>query len=157
VERPRQFASSSAAIGDAGDASVETIYYDGHCGLCHGFVRFVLARDAAGARFRFAPLEGETFAARRAEAERALGGPAPDSVLVEGAAGAWLVRSAAVLHVLRRLGPGWRLMAWLARVAPRRLRDRIYDGVAAVRRRLFGRPIEACPIVPPDLRGRFKA
>ena len=39
------------------------IYFDGYCGLCNGFVDFVLARDRAR-RFRFAPLQGTTARAR---------------------------------------------------------------------------------------------
>src|SRR5579885_2416758 len=39
----------------------ELIFYDGHCGLCHGFVKFALARDREGARFRFAPLPEQTL------------------------------------------------------------------------------------------------
>ena len=37
-----------------------TIFYDGHCGLCHGVVRFVLAEDQNGA-FQFSPLQGAMF------------------------------------------------------------------------------------------------
>ena len=36
----------------------ETIFYDGGCGLCHRFVRFVIKRDPDGTLFRYAPLEG---------------------------------------------------------------------------------------------------
>jgi predicted DCC family thiol-disulfide oxidoreductase YuxK len=43
-------------------ASVITVFYDGHCGLCHGFIRFLLARDPGGEKFDFAPLQGSFFA-----------------------------------------------------------------------------------------------
>ena len=38
---------------------------------------------------------------------------------------------------------------------PTSLLNRAYDIVAAIRHRLFRRPREACPILPPDLRDRF--
>ena len=44
----------------------DTIYYDGHCGLCHGFVKFVLTHDIEQ-RFRFAPLDKLSAAERHLE------------------------------------------------------------------------------------------
>ena len=38
---------------------------------------------------------------------------------------------------------------------PNVLADIAYDGVAAVRHRLFTRPTDACPILPPALRSRM--
>jgi predicted DCC family thiol-disulfide oxidoreductase YuxK len=40
---------------------------------------------------------------------------------------------------------------------PRRLRDIGYNAIARSRYRLFARPKEACPMLPPDLRSRFTA
>ena len=36
----------------------EHIFFDGHCGLCHRFVRFVLAEDQSAKPLSFAPLQG---------------------------------------------------------------------------------------------------
>jgi predicted DCC family thiol-disulfide oxidoreductase YuxK len=129
----------------------ELLFYDGGCGLCHRSVRFVAAADRAG-RFRFAPLGGETFRALVPEDRR---GALPDSIVVRRADGALLERSEAALHVLRRLGPGWRVVAALLALVPRRLRDAGYDFVAGRRLRWFARPEDACPLVPPHLRARF--
>ncbi len=131
--------------------ATEIVFFDGGCGLCHGFVRFVVVRDARGA-FSFAPLGGTTFAATFASSERAA---VPDSVVVRTADGRTLVRSSAVVHVLGRLGGGWRVAAAALRVVPRPLRDVGYRAVATVRRRLFAAPKTACPVVPPHLRARF--
>lgn len=136
--------------GRGGD-SVETLFYDGACGLCHRLVRFVLAEDRA-ARFRFAPLCGATFD-RRIPPSRREG--LPDSLVVERADGALLTRSEAVLHVAGRLGGVWRILGALAWIVPRGLRDAAYDRVGAMRRRLFAAPHGPCPIVSPELRGRF--
>lgn len=130
----------------------ERIYYDGECGLCHRWVKFALARDRGRALFRFAPLQGPTFAAELApEERRAL----PDSVAVRTADGRLLQRSEAALHVLARLGGFWGVLAAVLRVVPRPLRDWAYDRVARVRRRLFARPEGACPIVSPELARLF--
>ena len=128
------------------------LFYDGHCGLCHRAVKFVLKHDKTGKAFRFAPLQGETFSALVPASERAM---LPDSVIVRTADGVLLVRSAAFIHILRRLGGGWRVPAAILAAVPRALRDAAYDFVARVRYRVFGRRDDVCPIVPVELRKRF--
>lgn len=129
----------------------ETIYYDGQCGLCHRVVRFVLAEDRRGT-FRFGPLQGVTFAqVLPAAARRAL----PDSFVVHSADGRMLLRSAAAAHILLRLGGVWRLLGHLLLCVPRPLRDAVYNAVGRSRHKWFARPERLCPLVPPDLRGRF--
>ena len=131
----------------------ETLFYDGQCGLCHGAVRFLLARDRApGGAFRFAPLGGETF--RNAIPNAAA---LPDSLVLLTDDGRVLTRSRAVLHIGHRLGGLWRTLARVAGIVPRPLLDRGYDAVARVRYRLFARPQDACPMAPPELRSRLLA
>jgi len=77
------------------------VFYDGGCGLCHRAVRFALAHDADGSRFRFASLDSEGFRRRVPPAARA---GLPDSIVALTPDGTLLVRSAAVLHVLERVG-----------------------------------------------------
>jgi predicted DCC family thiol-disulfide oxidoreductase YuxK len=128
------------------------VFYDGSCALCHGTVRFVLARDRDGRAFRFAPLDSETFRTLvPAEVRASL----PDSLAVVTEEGRLLTRSAAVLHILERLGGGWRGLAAVSRLAPSFVRDAAYDLVARTRYRIFGRKDEACPVIPAALRGRF--
>jgi predicted DCC family thiol-disulfide oxidoreductase YuxK len=115
-------------------------------------VKFVLRHDRSGQAFRFAPLRGETFLGRVA-AERRVG--LPDSVVVLTGDGELLVRSAAFLHIFRRLGGRWRVLAALLSVIPRGLRDLVYDFVARIRYRVFGTREDLCPIVPVELRVRF--
>lgn len=137
-------------MGD--EAQRDLVFYDGTCGLCHGWVRFLLRRDRDGNRFRYAPLQGETWVARvPAERRREL----PDSVVIRTTEGDLLVESRGVIHLLRRLGGGWKVVAGLLWIVPRPLRDLGYRLVAAVRYRLFRRPQELCPIVPSELRERF--
>ncbi|MGC2330084.1 MAG: DCC1-like thiol-disulfide oxidoreductase family protein [Candidatus Acidiferrales bacterium] len=135
-----------------GETTAEMLFYDGHCGLCHGAVKFVVKRDRAGNAFRFAPLQGPTFEAR-VPADRRAG--LPDSIIVLTNEGTVLARSDAFLHILRRLGGGWKAVAGALALIPRAVRDAAYDFIARVRYRVFGKRDELCPIVPPELRARF--
>jgi predicted DCC family thiol-disulfide oxidoreductase YuxK len=137
---------------ETGAPDAEYLFYDGHCGLCHRAVKFVLTHDHGGTAFRFAPLQGETFLARVA-AERRVG--LPDSVVVLTRDGELLLRSAAFLHIFRRLGGRWGVLAGVLSVVPRGLRDFVYDFIARIRYRVFGRRDDLCPIVPAELRARF--
>jgi predicted DCC family thiol-disulfide oxidoreductase YuxK len=133
-------------------AGPDLLFYDGGCGLCHRAVIFALARDLDGSRFRYAPLGGPTFAATFAPG---LARELPDSIVIRTADGRILVRSAAVLHMGERLGGGWRRLARLVGLLPRWLLDASYDGLARVRGRLFAKPAGRCPLLPPELGGRF--
>ena len=130
------------------------LLYDGLCGFCNGTVRFILARDHAGA-MRFAPLQG-AFAREVLARHPELTG-VDSLVLVEGRGAKGeervAVRSEAALRIAGYLGGGWRVAAAL-RVVPRALRDWCYDRFASVRYRLFGK-FAACPVPAPDVRARF--
>jgi predicted DCC family thiol-disulfide oxidoreductase YuxK len=128
------------------------LFYDGHCALCHGAVKFVLKRDRTGGAFRFAPLQGETFRARVAETVRAA---LPDSVAVLTENGELLTRSDAFLYILARLGGIWKFVGAVMQIVPRFLRDLVYDFVARVRYRVFGTREDLCPVMPRELRSRF--
>jgi predicted DCC family thiol-disulfide oxidoreductase YuxK len=130
----------------------ETIFYDGHCGLCHHAVRFVLKHDRSENAFRFAPLQGATFQERVPAGRR---DDLPDSMAILTARASLLVRSDACIYILRRLGGAWNIIRALAAAIPRPLRDAFYDFIARTRFRVFGRRDDLCPIVPPELRGRF--
>jgi predicted DCC family thiol-disulfide oxidoreductase YuxK len=132
----------------------EMIFYDGHCGLCHRAVRFVLAEDWSGRTFRFAPLDSDALRAAIPEAGRSR---LPDSLVVLAADGTIRTRSTAVRHIMARLGGLWRVFAILAGLVPVRLLDRAYDGIASIRGRLFAAPPQACPVLPKHLRERFAA
>jgi predicted DCC family thiol-disulfide oxidoreductase YuxK len=142
---------------DAGATSLpeRIVLFDGVCGFCHAGVRWVAARDPR-ARFRFAPLEGETAAALRARHPEV-----PDAsetlVLVERIAGGERVtlRSRAVFRILRELETPWRHASLLGGL-PAALTDLAYRVVAALRYRWLGR-LEICPLPSPEERARFLA
>jgi predicted DCC family thiol-disulfide oxidoreductase YuxK len=108
------------------------IYFDGFCGLCNGFVDFVLARDRAR-RFRFAALQGSTATSRFGGA----GDVDPTTILLEED-GVVYERSTAALRIIARLGGVWTLTAVLGLI-PRPIRDWIYDWVARNRYAWFGK------------------
>jgi predicted DCC family thiol-disulfide oxidoreductase YuxK len=137
-------------VGEA--AKSDMLFYDGHCGLCHRAVTFVLAHDREGSAFRFAPLQGETFQRLVAPEQRKT---LPDSVVVMTEDRRLLVRSDAFLHIFRRLGRFWKVLAVVVRIVPRGLRDFVYDFVARIRFRVFGRREDLCPVMPAELRARF--
>lgn len=124
------------------------LFYDGTCGLCHRAVAWTLRHDRRSV-FRFAPLQGSTYAGLdRADAPRDL------STLVVLIGDDLLVRSDAVLAILRRCGGGWRALGVAAGLVPRPLRDAVYDAVARRRLAWFG-PADACALPGPESRGRF--
>jgi predicted DCC family thiol-disulfide oxidoreductase YuxK len=131
----------------------ETIYYDGHCGLCHRVVRFALAEDRA-AHFRFAPLQGPSFERAVSATVRAT---LADTFVIVDDHGRVLTKSEAVIHMLARLGGLWRLFGMTLQRVPKTLRDLGYDSIGRVRHRLFPRPKGTCPVLTEALRVRFGA
>jgi len=134
------------------EPSVDRIFYDGDCALCHGAVRFVVRRLPSECAFRFAPLAGSTFLGLVSEALRE---GLPDSLVVQTSSGELLLRSSAAIYILNRLGGGWKWVAKMMSVVPRPLADAVYDWIARNRFRFFARPETNCPIIPQKLKRCF--
>jgi predicted DCC family thiol-disulfide oxidoreductase YuxK len=130
----------------------DILFYDGHCALCHRSVKFVLRHDHDDSKFLFAPLQGSTFMEKIPSDRRAA---LPDSLIVLTSKDELFVRSGAFLHVCRRLGGVWGVLAAIVAIVPRIVRDAAYNLVARTRYRIFGRKEDLCPVVPASLRGRF--
>jgi len=131
------------------------ILYDGVCGLCNRFVRFVLKRDKRD-QFRFAAIQS---AFSKPVLERH--GINPDAldtvylVLDHELPGEQLAsRTEAVEIVLTRLGGICTLASKLMAICPRRVSDWGYNLIAGSRYRYFGK-YDACPIPAPRDRHRF--
>jgi predicted DCC family thiol-disulfide oxidoreductase YuxK len=128
------------------------LLYDGVCGFCNKTVQFLLERDRRGA-MRFAALQsgyGREVVARHPELKGV------DSVVfVEKADGGERVyaRSDAALKVAAYLGGLWKIFL-SAYVAPRPLRDYLYDLFARNRYRFFGK-YDQCMLPPAEARARF--
>ena len=130
----------------------QTVFFDGQCALCHDFVQFVLREDRSARPFSFSPLQGHLIRDTLPEDVRR---KLPDSVVVLDKNNV-LVRSAAVIYVMKRLGGIWFLAASLLSFLPRALRDFGYVAVASLRKTMFGTTKETCPLVPADLRARLR-
>jgi predicted DCC family thiol-disulfide oxidoreductase YuxK len=139
-------------------ASHTFVFYDGTCGLCHRTVRFLLAEDAAGLRFRFAPLDSDAFRAASAQSKSGFERSAsiPDSVLVQPPGEAMLTRTEGALEIGQQLGGLWRLLAIVVGWIPLTILNTGYDFIARNRHHLFTRPDDVCPILPAHLRDRFQ-
>lgn len=135
-------------------SSTDRLLYDGDCGLCHRAVTFVLEQDASESAFVFTPLRSER--ARAALPDPKLHTMLPDSIVVVTERGEVLTKSSAALYIGLRLGGLWRGLATLGRLVPRDLRDLAYDLIAAVRHRVFAKPQDVCPMLPPEMRSRFE-
>lgn len=144
------------------------VFYDGVCGLCQRWVRFLLQRDKART-LRFAPLQGETIK-HVSKGAKLAAGLSPESVGPDVLAPAELrsvifvtqagtadeqifTRSEAALRLLDHIGGIWRVVSWL-RIIPRGVRDGIYDFIANRRYRWFGKDA-SCPLPPAEWRARF--
>ena len=128
------------------------VLFDGSCGLCNGFVRFVIQRDARG-RFAFASLQSSLGCALLAALGRAEVAPEgfETVVLIEG--DSLYERSAAVLRVLRQLGWPWSFARFLLRV-PAPALDAVYRLVARNRHR-WSQGTGQCLLPTGELRRRF--
>ena len=153
-------------------ASGPVLLYDGACGVCARSIQFILRHDHRDRSLRFASLQSD-FGQRILAAAPELDGvdsviwvevdpgPRPEPLLPPRLApGAPLprlrtrIRSDAALTAATYLGGGWRWMARVGRLVPRRLRDAVYDLVARNRHRLARRS-ERCLLPTPDQRRRF--
>lgn len=122
---------------DAPDIEQDLILFDGDCVLCSHWARFVHRHDPAQ-RFKFVAIQSPYG---RALAQRfGIDPDTPESNLV-AVSGRVSFKSDTPIAILTAL-PGWRWAA-IVRIAPRTLRNWIYDQIARRRYRWFGRK-EAC-------------
>lgn len=122
------------------------VLFDGVCGLCNGVVRWLVRHDTARV-LRYAPLQGTTAAALRAQHPQI---PATlESIVLVDDRGIRM-RSAAVVAIAGYLPYPWRLGALLG-VIPAPLLDLGYRVVARVRYRIFGKH-EMCALPKPEER-----
>jgi predicted DCC family thiol-disulfide oxidoreductase YuxK len=141
--------TTTSTTSDSHDSSKPLVLYDGVCGLCAKSVRWIL-RHERDHELRFAPLQGPTAAALRAQYP-----VIPDTLesVVFVANGRAHVRSKAFLHLAKHLRAPWRWV-YAFRWLPGFLLDLPYRLVAATRYRLFGKS-DACELPSPEQRARF--
>lgn len=108
-----------------------TLYFDGECGLCRGFVEFIRARDRRQ-RIELLPLQSSKFEARIPGFEQLR---EMDTAVLATADGKLHVRSAAAIEACSLLGGRWKFLALLMRVMPRAFRDWVYRWIARNRKK----------------------
>ena|SRR5688500_14830531 len=125
------------------------VLFDGVCNFCNASVNFIIDRDPKG-YFKFGTLQSEDAK----EILRSFGRPTDrlDTViLVED--GKLYTRSTAALRVARKLSGLWpAFYAFI--ILPKFLRDPIYNFIASIRYKIWGRR-EACRVPTPEDRARF--
>ncbi|HEX4757187.1 MAG TPA: DCC1-like thiol-disulfide oxidoreductase family protein [Terracidiphilus sp.] len=133
------------------------VAFDGQCGLCNGAVRWLLRRDRRD-RLRFVALESPKVAGLLARHELSgLNSQAWTMLVVLDAGGegeTLLVRSDAVVALLKELRQPWPWIGAMVGWIPRAVRDFGYRVVARWRYRIWGR-LESCPVPTAEERGRF--
>lgn len=123
------------------------VYFDGVCGLCNGFIDFVISLDKKN-HFLFSPLQSE-YAKTHLPEEYTLD---LKSVVLQ-IDGNTYSKSRAVLKVLDLIGGPWKLSI-VFQLIPQGIADKIYDLVATNRYKLFGKK-ETCRLPTPEERMRF--
>jgi predicted DCC family thiol-disulfide oxidoreductase YuxK len=125
------------------------VLFDGYCGLCNGWVDFILRHDHRVV-YRFATIQSPS-GQQMLERVGAPPGFVDSIVLLE--AGQVYYRSTAIIRILRGLGFPFHLAsAYL--IVPRSIRDVLYNFVASHRLGWFGER-DTCRLPSPGERKRF--
>ncbi len=126
---------------------MKIIFFDGYCGLCNGFVDFIIKFDKK-AVFKFSPLQSD-FAKSKL--------PATDiqdlKTVVVYIDGQTYRKAEAALKALAQLGWPWKGLL-IFTLLPEKILNLFYDLIAANRYRLFGKR-ETCRLPTPEERERF--
>jgi len=126
------------------------LFFDGECGLCARSVAWCLRHDRRRV-LRFAPLQGETYAALDVPAK-----PLDMSTMVLADENGLHTRSDAVLRMMRSVGGVWGTLAAGLGILPRCLTDWLYTVVSA-RRMTWFEGVDRCEFVRETDRERFLA
>lgn len=126
---------------------MKIIYFDGFCGLCNGFVDFMMKIDHKK-QFHYSPLQGEHA---HSNLPKEMTEDLKSVVYSDGQK--LYTKSEAVIKILKDQGGIWSL-ASAGKFLPRSLTDKAYDLVATNRYKLFGKK-ESCRLPTPEERQRF--
>jgi predicted DCC family thiol-disulfide oxidoreductase YuxK len=126
---------------------MKIIFFDGVCGLCDGFVNFILKIDKEK-KFMFSPLQSD-FAHLNLSQEYT--DDLKTLVLMKD--GKLYLKSWAIIHILLEIGGIWKIVL-IGRLFPRFLLDTLYDLVAKYRYKTFGKK-KNCRLPTPEEKSRF--
>ncbi len=126
---------------------MKIIFFDGYCGLCNGFVDFILKFDK-NAVFKFSPLQSEFAKTKLNQSD------VEDLKSVVVLINDKTYRKAeAALKALAELGWPWKILLIFS-LLPEKVLNLFYDLIAANRYRIFGKR-ETCRLPTPEERERF--
>jgi len=129
------------------------VFYDGTCGMCHGFVRFALLRLRSNQKIMFSPLGGKAYQ----KVSDKIGAQRIDSIVVYDEADESIrIRGAAVVFLMKALQPPWPRMGSLLSKVPLLWVNFGYNCVARVRHMVSNNPKKSCPMVPQHLQKYFE-
>lgn len=126
---------------------MKIVFFDGYCGLCNGFVDFMMKVDKEG-QFKFSPLQSEYAKANLSPSD--VEDLKSVVVLIDGKT---YRKAEGVFKALASLGGIWKLSA-LSAIVPSGILNFGYNLVAENRYRLFGKR-DTCRLPTPEERARF--
>jgi len=126
---------------------MKIIFFDGYCGLCNGFVDFIMKLDKK-AIFKFSPIQSD-FAKTKLTPEDI---KELKSVVVH-IDGHTYRKAEAALRAMAELGWPWKFLLIFS-LLPEKILNLFYDLVAINRYRLFGKR-ETCRLPTPEERERI--
>jgi predicted DCC family thiol-disulfide oxidoreductase YuxK len=126
-----------------------TIFFDGVCNLCSGFVQFMIGIDPE-AKFQYASLQSDAGQAMLSHFNM----PTQEiNTVVLLYQGQIYTHADVALQIARLLG-GWYHLFLVFSIFPRPLRNVVYNWIARNRYRWFGKS-ESCMMPTPELKSRF--
>lgn len=132
------------------DKKERIVFFDGHCPMCHGWVRRIIAWDKKK-RLSFAPLESD---AGRRYLSRLMPDYLQEDTIIYYEAGKLFLKSDAVLRIARALGFPFSGLHLFRLFLPKRILDRWYEKVAGTRYK-YGERYGECPLPEREVRDRF--
>ena len=126
------------------------ILFDGVCNLCNNAVQFIIKNDKKDV-FRFVALQSELGK----EICKYIGVDQTkvDSVILYNPGVAYYYKSSAAIEISEDLGSIYSLVS-IFKIFPERLRNYVYDYIAANRYKWYGKK-ESCMIPTPELKAKF--
>jgi predicted DCC family thiol-disulfide oxidoreductase YuxK len=108
---------------------LKIVFFDGGCGLCQRSISFLAEADKEK-QLRFAPINGETYLSIYKKPDH------NTTTLRFYLKGATYEKSDAFIKIGSHLGGGYKLLSIILLIAPKFLRDKIYDFVANERTKI---------------------
>jgi predicted DCC family thiol-disulfide oxidoreductase YuxK len=128
--------------------SKKIVFFDGVCGLCHGFIQFLFWVDKKNI-FKVAPLQGQT-------AQKLLNSTYTENLttVIFFENGNVTGKFQAIIEIFKLLSFPWNLLSKLFSILPLKWGDFLYDLVAKNRFKFYS-PYHGCPLPSPQQREKF--